>query len=128
MNAPAKTYSFSKKERLTHKKMIEELFKNGSFFHLNPLQIRFLSRDDLTNNQVLISVSKKYHKKAVSRNKIKRRLREAYRLNKHLLPEAPMFLVAILYLSKDEMSFEELQNKLTLGLKRLGNQIIKNKQ
>jgi len=80
-------YSFKKKERLTSKKEIEKLFTEGNCFFIYPLKIYWIISDsDMTHPaQVLISVSKRNFKKAVTRNILKRRIREAYRLNKNLL-------------------------------------------
>lgn len=80
---------------------------------------------DLLNptHQVLFAVPKRYLPHAVDRNKVKRRMREAYRLNKNLIsfekaPTVP-YVMAYVYLSKDKMSFKEIENKLKIALKRL---------
>ncbi len=124
--AQKRRFTFSKAERLKSKKKIEELFKNGSSFHLYPFLVRFVSKgEEDTTNEVMISVPKKYHKLAVKRNLIKRRVREAYRLNKHLLNEncANGFLLAFMYLSNDILSFQEIQEKLTSALHRLSKEV-----
>jgi ribonuclease P protein component len=76
-----------KNERLHSKKLIKELFDKGSSFFLYPFKVMVLdiNIDIQETNQVLFSVSKKKLKKAVDRNLIKRRMREAYRLNKQIL-------------------------------------------
>ncbi|MFY0689047.1 MAG: ribonuclease P protein component [Cyclobacteriaceae bacterium] len=111
--------SFSKKERLNSKKLIEELFKNGSSFYLDVVQFKVLAREKLENNQVLISVPKKHHKKAVSRNLIKRRIREAYRLNKHRTDPSSHYLIGIIYLSKEILTYHQIEKKLITFLSRL---------
>jgi ribonuclease P protein component len=79
--------TFSKSERLCSKKAIEALFKNGKSFYCHPfLVIWAYSNSDIPfPAQIAVSVSKKNFKLAVSRNLIKRRIREAYRKNKHVL-------------------------------------------
>ena len=119
MTEAAHSFRFSKEERLTSKKDIKELFADGSFFHVKPLQFKVLRKESLPKSQLLLAVPKKYHKKAVARNLIKRRLREAYRLNKHLIDDIPSYLIAIIYLSPEVMSFAEIEQKLIKGLQRL---------
>ncbi|MFZ9044636.1 MAG: ribonuclease P protein component [Cyclobacteriaceae bacterium] len=122
MDAPVFSHTFSKKERLTNKKYIEELFREGSFFRSGPFLIRFLPKSDLACHQVLISVPKKYFKRAVKRNRIRRRIREIYRLHKHLLANSEPILLGIIYLSKEELSFVLMKSKLIRGLDRLKDQ------
>lgn len=83
-------YSFKKEERLTSKKQFDKLFESGTSFFVYPLRIIFVETDFAGNYPVKVAfaVSKKNFKKAVSRNLIKRRMREAYRLNKHYLYQA----------------------------------------
>jgi ribonuclease P protein component len=81
--------SFKKPERLCSKKAIESLFEEGNSFFIFPFQVVWLqSQTEIPYpSQVAISVSKKSFKRAVKRNLIKRKIREAYRRNKHLLYE-----------------------------------------
>ena len=78
---------FYKEERLCSKKSLDLLFKNGSSFLLYPFRITYLFIDEVHPYpaQVVINVAKKRYKRAVDRNLIKRRTREAYRLQKQLL-------------------------------------------
>jgi len=80
-----KKASFTKGERLCGVKAISDLFSGGKPLNLPPLKIifRVMPEDPaLEPVRVLISVPKRYFKKAVDRNLIKRRIREAYRQNK----------------------------------------------
>src|SRR6201999_4065746 len=80
----AHMYTFKKEERLCNKKLIETLFHNGSSFLCYPFKASWMPADAAQPYpvQILFSVSKKRFKSAVDRNKIKRCMREAYRLNK----------------------------------------------
>lgn len=122
MSAPVSIFTFSKKEKLTNKKYIEELFKNGSFFRSGPFLIRSLPKQGIEAHQVLIAVPKKHFKRAVKRNRIKRQIREIYRLHKHLLEQSDSLLLGIIYLSNEELPFEEMKSKLIKGLSRLQKQ------
>ena len=77
-------FTFRKQEKLKHKKLIEILFSEGKSISVFPLRIVFLENDHDGNKllQVGFSVPKRLIKKAVDRNRIKRQLREVYRLNK----------------------------------------------
>lgn len=117
-----KLFSFPKKEKLTSKTIIDRLFKNGESRFKYPFRILFLYTESYTEDfpQVVISVSKRSFKRAVDRNRIKRLIREAYRLQKNdllaLFPQKPSY-IAILYTAKEEIQLEELKKKLYLIIK-----------
>ena len=121
----ARSCSFSKEEHLCRKKLIQELFGQGSSFGLYPLRFiwRLTEAPTSAPPQVLISVSKRTFKRAVDRNRLKRLVREAYRLNKHRLTEAPeghsIALLGLIYTGKEKKPFAVVEKKLTSGLERL---------
>jgi len=87
MNIPRET--FNKSERLCSTKIIEALFENGNIYFSPLFKIVWQKNSDPLPfpAQVAFSVAKKRFRLAVTRNLIKRRMREAYRKNKHLLYE-----------------------------------------
>jgi ribonuclease P protein component len=115
-------FTFRKEERLSKEKQIQELFDKGSSFYLFPFKVLFLPQADPASpvHQVLISVSKRNFKRAVDRNLIKRRMREAYRLQRQLLPAAPRLSVAFIYTHKQPLLSAELQGKMRQTLVKLG--------
>lgn len=117
--------TFKKSERLSHKKSIQELFTKGSSFYLYPFKVIFSINDDAPVHQILISVPKRNFKKAVLRNKLKRRIREAYRLNKHLLDTSVKYQIAYIYTSKELLEFNDIERKLIVILERLKKQLAK---
>ena len=119
------SFKFSKQERLSSKKMIDSLFMNGKSIFLYPYRIKYLpvTNEQTQNNQFLISVPKKNFKKAVDRNLIKRRIKEAYRLNKGAYLNSQQtekfLLIAYIYVAKDILDYDLLESKLIETLKRL---------
>lgn len=112
-------FSFPKQERLNKRNSIQELFTKGSSFYVHPFKVLALTNPDSKTHQVLFSVSKRNFKRAVDRNLIKRRMREAYRLNKLILPESPKLQIAYIYTPKEILIFTAIQEKLIESLKRL---------
>jgi len=82
-----KLFTFRKAERLSHRHQIDALFNEGSTFNMGPMKVIYLINDNTASFgvKILVAVAKKKFKKAVERNGIKRLIREAYRLNKHIL-------------------------------------------
>ena len=119
--------TFSKEERLCSRKLIDLLFKNGSSFLLYPFRISYLLTDSPHSFpvQVVINVSKKRFKRAVDRNLIKRRSREAYRLQKELqlyLPLADrkdLLLLSLQFVGKQIYNHSFFEKKLAGVFKRL---------
>jgi ribonuclease P protein component len=81
-----KEAGFGRKEKLKSRKRVEELFAKGKSINVFPIRISYqfvnVAEGEKALMQVGVSVSKRYFKKAVDRNRIKRLLREAYRLQK----------------------------------------------
>ena len=122
-------FTFPKQERLSWKRHIDLLFANGRSFVAFPLRVIYLpvEEDALSARaSVLISVPKKKFKRAVKRNLIKRRMREAYRIHKHELFDALVnnrqrMLVAFLYLDKEILPFSEIEKAMQKALDVLRN-------
>jgi ribonuclease P protein component len=114
-------FSLPKTERLSKKKSIEELFNKGSYFYLYPFRVYYLTIEEgnQTPHQALFSVSKRNFKKAVHRNLIKRRMREAYRLNKSTITGTSKFQIAYIYTAKELLPFSDIQEKMVKSFKRL---------
>jgi ribonuclease P protein component len=113
-------FSFKKEERLAGEKHIQELFEKGSSFHLYPFRVLSLANPETERkiNRVLISVSKRNFKRAVDRNLIKRRIREAYRTQKEQITGLSL-LIAFVYTSKEIEPFSLIKDKLFLVLEKI---------
>lgn len=122
MEQRARKYIFPKEERLSSKKSIKELFSRGSSFFIYPFKVIYLTGNSPVP-QVLFTVPKKSFKKAVDRNIVRRRLKEAYRLNKQIiLPDQEKTLslsIAFVYVAKEILPYKQLETKLKKCLLRL---------
>ena len=114
-------FSFRKAERLSKEKDIQELFDKGSSFYLFPFKVLTMPVPDQTGslNQILISVSRRNFKRAVDRNRIKRQIREAYRLNKHLLSSGSPRRIGLLYTHKQTLASREIFAKMVHVINRI---------
>jgi ribonuclease P protein component len=75
--------TFEKNERLCSRKVIAELFENGNYFFCSPFSVVWMNYAEIPlSAQVAFSVPKRRFKLAITRNLIKRRIKEAYRKNK----------------------------------------------
>ena len=85
----AKQLGLGKRDRLKSRREIDTLFEKGKNFTVFPLRViyRFEPSQNLPTLQAGVTTSKRHFKKAVDRNRVKRLLREAYRLQKNLLKE-----------------------------------------
>jgi ribonuclease P protein component len=126
-------YTFKKEERLCNKKLIDELFHSGSSFLCYPFKAswQFIDAPQSFPVQVLFAVSKKRFKRAVDRNLIKRRMREAYRLNKQqylydLLTGIDKRIVLSLgFIGKEITASDFTQKKMLKLLSQLSAEITK---
>ena len=94
---------FRKQQRIKQQKKIALLFAKGKRFRKNGILCYYLPHAGLPKHQVLISVGKKMIKKATQRNKLKRRMREAYRQQQHKITVpslASTYLIAFLFVGK----------------------------
>ena len=108
-------YTYPKSEKLKSKKTIDLLFSKGKSVSKYPLRLVYVALEEEIDAKttVGVSVSKKHFKHAVDRNYYKRILREAYRLNKHLLIDTLQkpYGFMLFYQTTDRLSSKEIHQK-----------------
>lgn len=119
--------TYKKSERLHSKLLINNLFTEGESYFFHPFRITYLPivRRQGPPVQILVSVSKRNFKSAVTRNKIKRLVRESYRNNKSIIWDyfkdrpSEQLLISMVYTGKTITPYSELERKLILILHSL---------
>jgi ribonuclease P protein component len=119
-------FSFKKTERLCRNVLIENLYSKGISFNAYPLRITYLFVNELNVNpaQVLFIVSKRRFKKANKRNVLKRRMREAYRVNKPELYNCLnncnlKLIISFNYVSNEMLLYPEIEEQIIKIIKKL---------
>jgi ribonuclease P protein component len=113
-------FDYPKKEKLKSKIRITQLFAEGKTLTVYPIKLLYLKVDHQEACiKAGVAVPKKKFKSAVSRNHLKRLLRESYRLNKALVFKntEDKFAFLFLYLGKETLPFEVVQHTMPLVLK-----------
>jgi ribonuclease P protein component len=126
----AGTFSYNKFEKLKSRKQIELLFAQGKSISSFPVKVFYLPVEHTPEHpvQVGVGVSARNFKKAVDRNTIKRRMREAYRLHKlplheHLIAKQKSVAVFILWIDKQLPTTAALQDLMPGVLEKLIKQL-----
>lgn len=109
--------TYSQKEKLKSRKLIDQLFAQGKSVSNYPIKLIYLNTELPENVKIQagVAVPKKNFKSAVKRNRIKRLLREAYRLNKHTVfnNSEATFAFLFLYLGKEMPRYPEIEKAMT---------------
>ena len=120
-------YTLGKTEKLKSRKLIEQVFKQGKSFSNFPFRVVYLFTEDekiVQGVQAGFSVSTKFFKNATDRNRIKRLMREGYRLQKNELLAATKnnnkkLAVFFIYTGNELPEYDEIFEKTGSALKRL---------
>lgn len=119
------TFTYNKTEKLKSKKTIDELFAKGKSFVVFPVKIfyQFVEKDEESNINCGVAVSKKSFSKAVDRNRIKRLLRETYRLNKlplhNTVTEKKLVLFIVFIDKKIPVNQQHLNKPITEAIEKI---------
>lgn len=137
---------FPKSERLHHRSLVERLFRSGRSFYEFPFRVNWnlLSEEELSKNfrnivppgigrvQVMVTVPKKKRKRAVDRVLMRRRIKEAYRLNKSEIiaslsscPDLGTLSIALVYIHDKNLDYTMVEGKVKSLLEKLQRKLLK---
>lgn len=125
-------FTFCKEERLKSRKVIQELFEKGKIVHHYPFKVLYICKpknESKFSAQFAVSVSKKNFKHAVDRNRIKRKMREAYRKSKHTLYSAiaksdQMIYLFVIYTAKEEQEYAVFETEIKNMIKKVKHRFL----
>ena len=126
--------TLNNKERIKSRKQLETLFGGGKSRSMAafPVRLVYMTNDgaaDAPQLRMMVSVSKRHFKHAVKRNRVKRQIREAYRLNKHILAPASEKLegktlsMGFIWLSDEIMPTERVEKSVVNLMQRLNERL-----
>lgn len=121
--------TFSKKERLTSVKSITRLFEAGNSLVVYPLKVVWLPFPDDSPfaAQAAFAVSRRNFRKAVDRNLLKRRMREAYRLGKNSFYDAcgeRKIILMFIYIAKEPLPSKNIAKAMATTLNRIAGKLV----
>jgi ribonuclease P protein component len=121
-------FTFNKKEKLKSKKLIDQLFAEGKSVSAYPLRLVFIKTpfNEAIIAKTGVSVSKRNFKSAVDRNRIKRLMRETYRLNKAVYFNnlTTQYAFMVLYIGKDLPTFELIESKMKTLFDKFSSKVL----
>ena len=114
-----KSFAYPEEEKLKSKKQIKKVFEEGFSIKSYPLLVRYIKIEG-EHNKAGVSVSKRNFKRAVDRIRIKRQLREAYRLHKHELDTtSSSYAVMLIFIGKTQENSAKVHEKVESLLKQI---------
>ena len=125
------TFTLGKKERIAGKKLVETLFKGGvsrsmSCYPLRAVYALVPTDSDRSSMKMMVSVPKRCFRRAVKRNRVKRQVREAYRMQKSLVSQLmdkhpqQTLAIAFIWLSDQLFDSKYIEQRVATLLNRIG--------
>ncbi len=119
-----KIFSLKKEERLCSKVLIDQLFAEGKSFLVYPIKVVYLETElpEGIYAQAAFSVGKKLFKKAVARNLLKRRMKEAYRLSKpdfYNRLKNRQYAIIFIFIGKEKLEYKIIEKGIKNAIERI---------
>ena len=126
-------YFLGKESKLKSRNVIQQLFSKGKHVLVYPLKAVYIFGNEKHPLQAGVSASKRNFKKAVDRNKIKRLIREAYRLQKpalenHLIQNNQNLSIFLMHVGKEMPEYDQLKGSVEKIIKRMVKIAVENKE
>ncbi len=126
----AKLFSFTKQERLKSKKQIDTLFQTGKAFFYFPFHVKYTIELNVEQAGIHfgVSIPKRYFKKAILRNRLKRQSRESFRLQKNnlktkLTEQGKLLSIMFIYSHQQLCNYEGINIAMSECLKKIYDEI-----
>lgn len=117
-----KPFGFGKCEIMSYKKDISTVFTDSDSFFAYPFKCLFVKNETHAMFRLLVSVGKKYNKRAVKRNIIRRRAKESFRLNKNLFyaKSLPFGVdMIVIYVGKQEEEYKVIESSIVKCINKI---------
>ncbi|MDG1433124.1 MAG: ribonuclease P protein component [Saprospiraceae bacterium] len=124
-------FTFQKGEKLKSRKTIGKLFTEGKSFISYPIRFVWVKMESPLSEfpiQMALTVPKRSFPKAVNRNRLRRRIRESYRLNKHsiytkLSSSSGQYGIMLIYIARETLDFHQIEEGIKKGLRKLPHRL-----
>ncbi|MBL7786378.1 MAG: ribonuclease P protein component [Chitinophagales bacterium] len=126
---PRSPFTLSKQERLKSRSTIQQLFTSGNSYTIFPYRLVWIVNNEMPNHtqnplQAAFSVSTRYSKRSNQRNRIKRQMRESYRLQKKTLQDLltqqqKQLSIMFIFVGKEPLEYDFLYEKMQQSLDKL---------
>lgn len=124
-NIIKKEFTLGESERIKSRKVILSLFEGGSSFSIFPIRVVYILEHKMQTNalKAAFTVSKKNFKRAVDRNRIRRLMKESWRLQKNelqlsLQANGQSLIVFLIFTGKELPEYQLVQKKIEQSIQK----------
>lgn len=118
-------FTLPKKDIIRSRNDIQAILESRDIAFRHPLRASFRTETGSGSVRMMVAVPKRHFKRAVKRNLLKRRVREAFRLNRHILGEGAEADIFFVYLGKEIMDYAAIESSVKFILGELKDKLCK---